>query len=335
MYLFKFSLLFVIVSLIGISTYAKSQTPELVGKVKKLNSSEDIYVGAGYSPAGEPIYFGMEKITEKNYPIWDDYKFYAEKLTGNRGLLLPLSTVSDRRKEELENIYKKGFSEYLFELARKMAPNKKKLLEIFDINGIPSGINGFKNILAISDSKKDVYVVYISDKPVRGPFTPKLPISKSAFGAMTVSEKIQAFDNAYADVIMSVGVEDTKLEDKQVRPEMSVEHRGIFRNPLRAARDEYKGLALLIHGFAGDVILKHSSGKKYMHVKPTITMANILHQNFKPGEMFIDPNTLYGVAVAEKFPPLVGRENIPLVGEGAYHFIMLEALKNLYEKNAP
>src|SRR5689334_8834959 len=43
---------------------------ELLGKIKKLEGYDDIYVGAGYSAAGEPMFFAMEKLDDERAKIW-------------------------------------------------------------------------------------------------------------------------------------------------------------------------------------------------------------------------------------------------------------------------
>src|SRR6266446_6618452 len=51
----------------------KDQTHrELLGKVKKLEGY-DVYVGAGYSDAGEQMFFGMEKLDDQNAQTWAHY----------------------------------------------------------------------------------------------------------------------------------------------------------------------------------------------------------------------------------------------------------------------
>ncbi len=54
---------------------------ELAGKVKKLEGY-DIYVGAGYSAAGEPMFFGMEKLDDQREQIWRKYADTIEQTGG-------------------------------------------------------------------------------------------------------------------------------------------------------------------------------------------------------------------------------------------------------------
>ena len=305
---------------------------QLVGKIKKLDGPHEIYVGAGFTQAGEPIYFAMEKITDKNYQTWIDYKDFAYELTDQRGPLRGLSVFSNLNHDQFKEKYKEHYSDYLYELAKTIEPKKKKISML--IFYIPSGILGFNDILKRSNASKDVYVVYISKNPITGIFTPKIPLSKEAFREMSISDKIRSFDEAYDDIIMSVGIENPFFhEDKKLDPGIreSVEHRGIFRNPLSAVRDDYKGISLLIHGFAGAVEFSYFQDKHYMMVLPTEGMANILQKNIKPGDLFIDETGMYGEEVSKTFPPLPGRGR-GYGTEGVQHFVRLEALKTFYSQ---
>lgn len=305
---------------------------QLVGKIKRLDGPHEIYVGAGFTQAREPIYFAMEKITEENYQTWINYKDFAYELTDQRGPLRGLSVFSDLDHDQFKEKYKEHYSDYLYKIAKIIEPNKEKIS--FLIYYIPSGILGFDNILKRSDESKDVYVVYISKNPITGIFTPKISLSKEAFREMSISDKIKNFDEAYDDIIMSVGVENTFYpEEKKLDPGIreSVEHRGIFRNPLSAARDDYKGVSLLIHGFAGAVEFSYFQNKRFMVVLPTLGMAGILQKNIKPGDLFIDETSMYGEEVSKTFRPLPGRGKGGGM-EGVLHFVRLEALKTFYSQ---
>lgn len=262
---------------------------ELLGKVKKLEGYDDIYVGAGYSDAGEPIFFGMEKLGLK---IWGAY---ANALYGKtRGIIRKLNEINSSCSSEwVREECEKKRDQYKIELMDTMCPNQQKFSKIFSDSGTRLGIDGFDLMFIRSwRDSASIYVAYVSAQPIIGPFKPK----KQLGDIPTLEE----FEQAYPDIIMSLGV-DMKLGTSKT------EHRGIFKNPFYDIRGTYKNISMKLHGWAGSVE-KQMFHKTYMAVFPTKAAAELLHRMVKPGDMYIGINTesypYNDEELRKKFPPI-------------------------------
>jgi len=246
---------------------------DLIGKVKKLEGY-DIYVGAGYSEAGEPMFFAMEKLDSQNVQVWKDY---ADALYQTAGIIAQLFYLSiNCQKEEYREELKQEGDFYRIGLMDLMCSNRLKFMNIFSEGGTRAGINGFNEMLVRQRGGKVIYGAYASTQPIIGPFKPKKKIT-------IISPVLQEFEEAYSDIIISVAVDMIEKTSK-------TEHRGIFKNPFFEIQGTYKNIAMKLHGWAGTVE-EQVFHKKYMTLFPTSPAAELLHRVVKPGDMYIGIDT--------------------------------------------
>ena len=66
----------------------------------------------------------------------------------------------------------------------------------------------------------------------------------------------------------------------------TTEHRGIFKNPFNEIRDQFKNIAMKLHGWAGTVE-KNIFNKTYMALFPNPIASYLLYRSIKPGDMYI------------------------------------------------
>ncbi len=236
---------------------------ELLGNVKKLEGY-DIYVGAGYSAAGEPMFFAMEKLDNQNAQIWANY---ADVLYGYVDAILHGLNYNCQNEERRQELKEKG-DLYSINLMDMMCPYQQKFSKIFSKTGLRAGINGFKETLIMQKYAGDlVYVAYASTQPITSPFRPKKDLGRVP--------TLEEFEQAYSDIIISMGV------TMDFGPSIT-EHRGIFKNPFYEIQSMYKNIAMKLHGWAGTVE-EQIFNKIYMVVYPTPTMAELLHRSVEPG----------------------------------------------------
>ena len=319
---------------------------ELLGKVKKLEGFE-IYVGAGTSAAGEPIFFALEKLNNENAKVWTKY---TKALLDHKQVVDSLRMLNRTCGDPvfLEKQKKKPFTEmlrlddpYTTELLKQMCPNKAKFSGLFggDDHGdsIGGGITGLEQMIhRYIDDGDVIYIAYASNQPITGPFKPKKEILLSDF-------TLEDFEIAYSNIIICVGVDMMP----KLKPPISTEHRGIFKNPFNEIRGTYKYIAMKLHGWAGTVE-EQFFNKKYMTVFPTYHAAKLLHSSIKNGGLYLGtdkepfPYDTYYKDPAERelikkrFPPikqeLIG--NAPTAPRGGsledLHVFELNALSKYY-----
>ena len=256
-------------------TTIKNQVPHdlLLGKVKKLEGHVDIYVGAGISATGEPIYFAMEKLDSERTKVWKQYTkvLYMDYYRNATKKLKTLVQNCDKTD------YREKQNPYTQNLMEQLCLNKKKFSTLFsEGSGIGTGIVGFDEMLARYSNDKDViYVAYASSQPITGPFKPKKEINLDSF-------TLEDFEAAYSDIIICVCVD---MMQKLKKP-ISTEHRGIFKNPFNEIQGTYKNIAMKLHGWAGTVE-EQFFNKKYMTVFPTTHAGKLLHSSIKRGGMYL------------------------------------------------
>ena len=247
---------------------------ELAGKVKKLEGY-DIYVGAGYSAAGEPMFFGMEKLDDERAKIW---KLYADLLYQFRGIIGQLAGLNAYcADQEIRKDLKEKGDFYRIGLMDIMCPNKQRFSTILGDGGTRAGINGFNEMLVRQKYGEVIYIAYVLTKPVIGPFKPKKELENSS--------SIEEFEQAYNDLVISIGV------DIERGGALITEHRGIFKNPFFDIYGTYKNIGLKLHGWAG-IVEEQMLHKKYMTVYPIHPAAQLLQRMVKPGDMYIGIDTL-------------------------------------------
>ena len=101
----------------------------------------------------------------------------------------------------------------------------------------------------------------------------------------------------------------------------SYTNRGIFKNPLHIIDGEYKGLAMLLHGFSTTVIQMIFPEKECMEVSPIASMQYILYHTL-PREAFRNSNADYE-AIQRAAANMSG-------GESVTNFIEIPALSEFY-----
>jgi len=295
---------------------------DLLGKIQKLPGDREIYVGAGTSSAGEPIFFAMEKLNDKSMQIWQKY---ADALYKVPGVLrdLKYSNIHCKNAKIREDL-KEKMGSYIIELMDTMCPNQQKLKTTFGDDGIASGINGFNEKLARQRDGSPVYVVYASSKPVAGPFVPKTELGRTP--------TIEEFDRAYPDIIMSMCVDVGFAVPTS-------EHRGIFKNPFAEIRGEYKNISMLLHDYAASVE-EQFLHKSYVAIFPNPIAAELLQRWVKPGDMYIGtekcPVPLED-ELRKKYPPikdeLIGITTCPSRGPiESMHIFETKVLSKRYAK---
>jgi hypothetical protein len=273
---------------------------ELAGKVKKLEGYDDMYVGAGYSAAGEPMFFGMEKLDVERAKVWRAYADILYRTPGMLGQLKGLNHYCQDQGLRKELTEKGDF--YRIGLMDIMCPNKQRLSTILGNDGTSAGINGFNSMLTRQKGGDSIYAAYASTEPITGPFKPK-----KETGRFPTPEE---FESAYPDIIISIGVD-------MERGISRTEHRGIFKNPFFDVKGTYRNIGLKLHGWASTVE-KQIFNKAYMIVWPTDPAAELLHRTVKAGDMYIGVDNLPypydDEALKEKFPSI----NKELIGMDPY-----------------
>lgn len=308
---------------------------DLLGKVKKLEGYDDIYIGAGISAEKEPIFFAMEKLNDERAEVW---KKYTDALL-NSYYTQVTARLNKLNKKCDDKVFLETLDDYTKNLMKQMCPRKEKFSTLFGSSddGISGGITGLDQMLArYSDDGKVIYIVYASSQPITGPFKPKKEINVSSF-------TLEDFEIAYSDLIICMGVDMLQ----NLKLPISTEHRGIFKNPFNEIQGTYKNIGLKLHGFAG-AIEEQFFNKKYMTVFPTGHATKLFHSGIKKGEMYLGtdkkpfPYKVYYKndaeikAIKEKFPPinqeLIGDAPTTPSGAGTeyLHVLPLNSLSKYY-----
>jgi hypothetical protein len=282
----------------------KNKAPEdIFHKVKKLEVYDDIFVGAGTSDTGEPIYFALEKLNPERTKVWKKYIWliwtdYHRKVIKKLEPLLKNCDNADYQKQQ---------DQYTQKLMTDMCLNKEKLSTLFsEATGIGIGPVGFDEMLGrYSRQEETIYVAYASSQPITGPFKPKKELNIESY-------TLEDFETAYSDIIICVCVDMLQ----KLNIPISTEHRGIFKNIFAEIRGTYKNIGLKLHGWAG-AVEKQFFNKKYATLFPTKHAGNLLHRAVpKGGGLYLGVNTkpfkyerYYGTAqeqqtIKEKFPPI-------------------------------
>jgi hypothetical protein len=247
---------------------------DLLGKVKKLDGYDDIYVGAGYSDAGEQMFFAMEKLDDERARNW---KNYANILYRTGGIIDQLNGLtSDCNDKNMRKEFTEKGDFYRIGVMDLLCFAQEKFWKLFGASGVRSGINGFNEIL--NRHPRVLYIAYASPEPITGSFASKAE-KKDTYSIL------EKFDHMYSNIIISCGV-DMQLG----HPIKRTEHRGIFKNPFYDIKGTYKNTGLLLHAWAGTV--ENQIFKKiYAYLFPTLPAAHLLHRMVKPGDMYIGIDT--------------------------------------------
>lgn len=255
-----------ILRLFPVFLFATLSFAEETPNVKELLPG--FYVGQGMSPAGEKIYFGMEKITPANKEGLDDFSRYTERFFGpTRGIITTtLYFCSEGEKNQstfeefdgLKNLV--GFSKPEFETFYKQLCDKSVDLKARHkrLLGIPTG-PGFM-FHDIGD-----YVAYVSKTPITEPITWKTNTVKDYLGTTK-------------NLIMTVGV----TLDVKVLPD-AFQNRGIARTYFAILNGGYKNVSLPLHGFTAAVAKKFLNKKTFL-VQSAPLMTEAIKKELKPDE---------------------------------------------------
>lgn len=230
--------------------------------------TEGVYAGKSQAVSGETVYFGMERVDLSNIEQWEQYARDAEKMSGKKGLITKLARACAHEQSYSETVQQRtGFEEEEFtRYMENLSTRKFHGLRIRRaLQGIPQGVAGFELL-----EEGESYVVYASKEPVIG----KFQFSRSQ-GRLTLKK----FNEAYDVLLMTVNCEMDDQKDFH-------ENRGIFRNPKSMVDGGYAALSLKLHGFSAAVSRKFFK-KKFMRVRPTQSMQNILDSTLKQEDFFI------------------------------------------------
>ncbi len=282
---------------------------ELLGKVKKLEGY-DVYVGAGYSDAGEQMFFAMEKVDARSRQVWSKYASTMDNMAKSLRYL-SLFCNDQKTRERFKNDL------YTIKLMDMMCSNKEKLYPILE--GTNGGIAGFGPII----SNDLAYVAYISPQPITGLFGPKKELD--------VKYTLEECAEAYSNIIISIGVDMYTLQSPKVQ------HRGVFKNPFYACYGTYKNIWLKLHGWAG-AVEEQVFHKTYMIVFPFYEAAELLHRSIKPGDMYIGldtkPYPYDDEELRKKFPPinpeLINIGSVTGISGEVLHVFELKVLSKFY-----
>lgn len=261
-------------------TFVLFCTIQSIYPVKVEEIMDGVYAGQGVAVSGEPVYFGMEKVTEENRKKWQAYRdiAYNRMTLDSRGLMCGIALYCSPEKrthwsaQQIEEVF--GFTaqeyeqycDYLYEHGFDKNKKHKTLC-------IGGGAVGFEPTTTYSS-----YVAYASKSPVQGCF----PFFKDAEDR-TIT--LNRFNEAYNDLLISVG--SWNFDDNG---DCRYINRGIFRNPKTIIDGGYTGLSLKLHGFTAAVAKKYFPDKKYMAVAASPTMYRLIEKHLKdvaPPEAYI------------------------------------------------
>jgi hypothetical protein len=246
----------------------------LLGRIEPLSADPDVYVGAGFSQAKEPMYFAVEKVGKANYPIWqkfyDDTKQTVKLLAGFRTFCCRFSKPPHLEDTQQCTIFNCDDNDYQQGLMNKMSPQYDRLKKIFGTNGTESGLSGFKQQLNDTGS---THVCYFSKQPIRGKFKPNLLVE--TFSSLKVRQE------AYKAIIICFVLDETPTFPFTV-------HRGIFKFPFQELENDYKKSSLHLHEWGGTFGKEVLNNKTHARIMPTAPMADILDGNIPPQYMNID-----------------------------------------------
>lgn len=257
----------------------------------------DVFAAEAKSPAGAQYYVGIERVVdEQQKNAWRDYSKSADWLTIQGSGVLRYSAINstEERKPKYEVVKKTiGFDEEGYD--QIMAAMKR--LELFKpanraaMSAVPTGTVAFQTELA----RKNVYVAYISKKPISGKFAFK-KFEKPELGRV---DSLKEYFENYDDIVMCMVI--INYPGKPI-----TEHRGIFRNPtdFLDVKKLFAGSSLPLHGAGASFASLFLDDKRYVAVIPVEAMENILVAKVQPGDMFIGTNKSVKLKHS-LFPPII------------------------------
>lgn len=240
-----------------------------------------LYTGETTLPNGETVYFGFESADLENSQYWYGYQRDAQAF----------ACLSNEFCREVKNLtYPNDFSESfgqdadLHERVRSFIQEKEyHYTSLAPFDAVKQGAIGMEQVLV---SGENPFIVYASKNPINSPRTDKVcnPIEH-----YFVDRDYKTFGEQYReqhnDIIMSMAF----LTGPNVP---TVTHYGIFRNPLSFfdPDQKYRGISMLLHGFAAQVALTQFVGKKYMVTNPMESMSSIMAHRLGADKIHIGTN---------------------------------------------
>lgn len=267
-----------------------SRSENLIPKQIKPN----VYTAECFAGSGEKVYLHMELLTPENEKYWTQYKNHTHLITKDEiaGIVhLGVYTRFNRKDDDYEFAFldndesyipETGFNEVEFKNFIELLGSKGfHDMTIYDRNTDTFFEKKDKlNILARTSEGLDAmhttadlpfrYVVYATK-------TPDFDIQR-----VPIRDKVnlKEFRDMYNDLVMCVG--------SDLSQETTFENRGIARNPINVIEDDYKGLAMILHGFTASVIECFFKEKKALVIRPLPIMQYLICSTLKPEDVTIE-----------------------------------------------
>lgn len=318
--------------------------------------SDYVFTGESFTSSGEKIYLHMELLTEENTKQWAQYATQAKLIVSDTNgnddanhptlIYLAANIALDRDDETLTGKDKNCYENHNYQFKHD---SEQQLAEVIANTGLAAdefkkiiqllGRNEFNNInLYNSDkrmfvSKKDnlrvlarnssgsanmdtipegttKYIVYATKKP--GFRIQDIPLKDR----LSLGE----FRAYYNNLVMCVGSNFKELT--------SFEDRGIFRNPFSVIANDYKGIAMIMHGFIAAVAERFFPTVNCMIVRPLPIMQKLICATLKPEEVTIKDMT-FDVAQESLALSMNNMQQL----DYPTNTILLDALVSLYRKS--
>jgi hypothetical protein len=239
-------------------------------------ASQDLFTGVSTTSAGEPVHFGLTRLTSGNLPFWRHYRAstasVADILTR---LAKKLEVPEDRVDLEAlasEHGWSRGELDRIAEVVRRRAYAAKKVFR-----SVKGGATGIEWVLDdFFAPTEDRFVAYAAKEPIADGAAPP-PYERDSAPAA----RLRQHRALYSALLLTVGVATE-------RGIPTVTHFGIFRDPLAFLDPgtEHRGLAMQLHGFAATVSLHAFAGKAFMITNPMPRMTEILQRRVAPEDLY-------------------------------------------------
>lgn len=303
------------------------------GETQSINTeprmiAEGVFIGEGKAKSGEKVFLRMEKVTEANKPLWEQYCRTTAQLTLHGRSAL---TYAMRGTKAVTDV--NGSVRFVNEQYEDLADRLGQTREEFDDFIKLLGKNGFawepKNkprIAAVHnihagathlalDTASEHYVVYASKT---ADF--RMPPDSVAAGAsrpLTFKEYIRFF----GDLLICVGV---NFPDAT-----SIHSKGMFRNPGSVIENTHKGLSMVLRGFSGAVTQKYFPDRRVLSCKPLSSMQYMISCSLRSEDYRVEGHT-HEEALSNAEESM--REG--QVYEMPHNIIKISALDRLYRSHA-
>ncbi len=284
-----------------------------------------VYIGEGRAKSGEKFYLRMERVDASNYLFWRLYVDATNKfIDSGRGLLKRLMHFT--RSVEGVGGEKQFVNENYSAFASEVGMNAEEFQQLVDMlgqGGYCAGPDRRKRgaMLQVGDGSGHLYLgldgsTYVTfASRCREISTTGLATTSDACTAAEMTKSNDALsqpgefrgvsatviknsldrdaDDAsrrislkdyfslYGDVLMCVG-------SQFGHGKSWYSNRGIFRNPYSVIKNDYKGIAMVLHEFSGAVAKKFFPERTEMIVKPIASMQLIICETLRRDDYHID-----------------------------------------------